>query len=64
MPRPRPGFLGSAPFAAPVLLGERVAWAHVDQTGFALFEEANLHGVRAAEHVAAAIGVDAGPSWI
>jgi hypothetical protein len=64
MPRPRPGFLGKRPFDMPVMLGERIAWAHVDQTGFALFEEANLHGVRAAERVAEAIGADGGESWI
>jgi hypothetical protein len=64
MPRPRPGFLGKRPFDMPVMLGERIAWAHVDQTGFALFEEANLHGVRAAERVAEAIDADGGESWI
>lgn len=64
MPRPRPGFLGSRPFEAPVLLADRVAWAHVDQSGIALFEEAQARGVRAAEALAAAIGVDLGESWL
>jgi hypothetical protein len=64
MPRPRPGFLSKQPFAAPVLLDRAVAWAHVDQTGFALFEEANLHGVRAAELLASSLGHDPGESWV
>jgi hypothetical protein len=64
MPRPVPGFLGAAPFAAPLQLDERIAWAHVDQSGIALFEEANLQGVRAAEHIAGVIGVAHGESWI
>jgi glycine/D-amino acid oxidase-like deaminating enzyme len=63
MPRPRPGFLGERPFEAPVVLAPGVAWAHVDQSGLALFEEANLCGVRAAEALAPALGVDLGPSW-
>src|SRR5262249_11737321 len=33
MPRPRPGFLGSVPFDVPCALDERIAWAHVDQSG-------------------------------
>ena len=63
MPRPQPGFLGDDPFSAEPLLDDRVAWAHVDQTGFALFEEACHHGVRAAEAMCKALGVDA-ESWI
>lgn len=64
MPRPEPGFLGEAPFEVPVALGERVVWGHVDQSGLALFEEAQHRGVRAAEVLAAAIGKDPGESWL
>jgi len=64
MPRPRPGFLGERPFQAPVALGPHVAWAHVDQSGMALFEEAQAHGVRAAEVIARAIGVELGETWL
>ncbi|HVY49687.1 MAG TPA: FAD-dependent oxidoreductase, partial [Minicystis sp.] len=63
MPRPRPGFLGERPFDAPVLVAPSVAWAHVDQTGMALFEEALLRGVRAAEALGPALGVDVGETW-
>ncbi|RLB66023.1 MAG: hypothetical protein DRI90_00500 [Deltaproteobacteria bacterium] len=64
MPRPRPGFLGPNPFQPASLLDRHVAWAHVDQTGFAIFEEANLHGVRAAEQIADALGASRGESWL
>lgn len=64
MPRPVPGFLGERPFEVPCALHERVAWAHVDQSGMALFEEANTRGVRAGEVLAAAIGASAGESWL
>ena len=64
MPRPRPGFLGQRPFEPPLLLGDKVAWAHVDQSGMALFEEANLRGVRAAEAIAEQLGVHLPNSWI
>ncbi len=66
MPRPRPGFLRATtqPFEPAVLIADQVAWAHVDQTGLALFEEANTHGVRAAEAVLAQLGVAASDSWI
>jgi hypothetical protein len=64
MPRPRPGFLGDRPFALPGALDARIAWAHVDQSGIALFEEAQAAGVRAAEIVAQAAGVDLGESWL
>jgi protoporphyrinogen oxidase len=63
MPRPRPGFLGERPFEVEQLLGRRTAWAHTDVTGIALFEEAQRAGVRAAELLAPAIGVDLGASW-
>jgi glycine/D-amino acid oxidase-like deaminating enzyme len=67
MPRPRPGFLEGgkgASFEPPVWLDERIAWAHVDQSGLALFEEANASGVRAAEQVAERLGVNVGESWL
>ncbi|WP_437626210.1 FAD-dependent oxidoreductase [Sorangium sp. So ce1151] len=64
MPRPRPGFLGARPFEPPCALAERVAWAHVDQPGMALFEEAQACGVRAAETIAAELEVAIGESWL
>ena len=67
MPRPRPGFLNAAgrePLETDPVLDERIAWAHVDQSGYALFEEANTHGIRAAEHIAHVLGVNAGTSWL
>lgn len=64
MPRPEPGFLGERPFEAVVSLGDRVVWGHVDQSGMALFEEAQYCGVRAAEAIARAIDRDPGESWI
>ena len=64
MPRPRPGFLGERPFEPLVLLDDRVAWAHVDQPGMALFEEAQASGVRAAEAIARSLGLDLGETWL
>ncbi|MEJ7728076.1 MAG: FAD-dependent oxidoreductase [Polyangiaceae bacterium] len=64
MPRPVPGFLGAQPFDTEPRLGERIAWAHVDQTGMALFEEAQARGVRAAEALAAPLSLDLGPTWL
>jgi hypothetical protein len=64
MPRPEPGFLGETPFFAQVALGEKVVWGHVDQSGMALFEEAQYCGVRAAEAVARAIGKEPGETWL
>lgn len=64
MPRPRRGFLGEHPFEVPVVLAERIAWAHVDQSGMALFEEAQARGVRAAETVAEMLGIGVGESWL
>lgn len=63
MPRPRPGFLASA-LEPTALVGERVAWAHSDQAGIALFEEAQARGVAAAEALAAALGLAAGETWL
>ncbi|MBI4702069.1 MAG: FAD-dependent oxidoreductase [Deltaproteobacteria bacterium] len=64
MPQPRPGFLGAEPFSPQPPIDRHVAWAHVDRTGMALFEEANLHGVRAAESIADALGAARGESWL
>jgi protoporphyrinogen oxidase len=61
MPRPRPGFLRQP---APTALSERIAWAHVDQTGFALFEEATHHGVTAAEQTCTTLDVPPGESYL
>ncbi|MBK9261623.1 MAG: FAD-dependent oxidoreductase [Polyangiaceae bacterium] len=64
MPRPRPGFLTDRPFEPTSLLDDRVAWAHADQPGMALFEESQASGVRAAEALASALGVKLGPTWL
>ncbi|NUQ73468.1 MAG: FAD-dependent oxidoreductase [Polyangiaceae bacterium] len=64
MPRPRPGFLGPTPFAVPAALDERIAWGHVDQSGMALFEEAQARGVRAAEILAPKLGLSLGETWL
>jgi hypothetical protein len=64
MPRPEPGFLGERPFEVPCELGHNIAWAHVDQSGVALFEEAQARGVQAAEALAPAIGVELGETWL
>ena len=64
MPRPRPGFLSDRPFEPTVLLDKHVAWAHADQPGMALFEESQASGVRAAEALADALGLDLGATWL
>jgi len=64
MPRPTPGFLGSSPWRETPMLDERIAWAHVDQSGIALFEEASTRGVAAAEALARALGTATGESWL
>ena len=46
------------------MIDARVAWGHVDQTGYAIFEEATDRGVRAAEALAEALGVRSGESWV
>ncbi len=52
MIRPVPGFLfGPHRVAAQASLGSSLHFAHSDLGGLALFEEANWHGVRAAEQV-------------
>ncbi|HHH30827.1 MAG TPA: hypothetical protein ENK57_21125 [Polyangiaceae bacterium] len=64
MPRPRPGFLGADPMGSAPMIAERVAWAHVDQTGYALFEEATDRGVRAAEALGKSLGLAMGDSYL
>jgi len=64
MPRPCPGFLGERPFEPLVTLGERIYWAHVDQPGMALFEEAQHSGVLAAETLLADLQLAMGDSWL
>jgi protoporphyrinogen oxidase len=56
MVRPRPGFVfGGARTQAAASLGA-LHFAHTDLGGLALFEEANWHGVRAAEAALAGLG--------
>jgi hypothetical protein len=56
MIRPRPGFVwGEARQAAQASL-EGPHFAHSAQGGLALFEEANWHGVRAAEAALTGLG--------
>ncbi len=63
MVRPRPGFVwGGARQAAQASLGA-LHFAHTDLGGLALFEEANHHGVRAAEASLAGLG-RAVESWL
>lgn len=67
MPRPRPGFLEQGRRSAlepTTLIDDAIAWAHVDRTGIALFEEANAHGVRAAEAISARLGTAPSESWL
>ena len=64
MVRPVPGFLwGPARRAAQESLGRSLHFAHSDLGGLGLFEEANWHGVRAAERALAGLGRDS-PSWL
>lgn len=64
MVRPVPGFLwGDARRAAQEPVNGSLHFAHSDLGGLALFEEANWHGVRAAEAVLAGLGKSE-PSWL
>lgn len=64
MIRPVPGFLwGPARAQAQQPLGGTLHFAHSDLGGLALFEEANWHGVRAAEAVLAGVGRSSA-SWL
>lgn len=51
MVRPRPGFLWSQALRASARPLGRLRFAHTDLSGFALFEEAQYWGIRAAEDV-------------
>ena len=51
MVEPRPGFLWSEALAASSRPLGRIHFAHTDLSGMALFEEAQHHGVRAAEAI-------------
>jgi len=63
MIRPVPGFIwGAARREAQAPLAESLHFAHSDLGGLALFEEANWHGVRAAEAVLERLGRSS-PSW-
>ncbi|MBX5482257.1 MAG: NAD(P)-binding protein [Myxococcaceae bacterium] len=64
MIRPVPGFVwGGARTKAQASIGGSLHFAHSDLGGLALFEEANWHGVRAAEQVLAALGRSVS-SWL
>jgi phytoene dehydrogenase-like protein len=63
MVRPRPGAMWSAELAAAARPAGRLHFAHTDLSGMALFEEAQYHGVRAAEEILAARG-DGFTSWL
>lgn len=65
MVRPVPGLMwGGARAAAAAPIDERIFFAHTDLSGLALFEEAQYHGIRAAEAVLAARGDPPGGSLI
>jgi hypothetical protein len=56
MVRPRPGFMwGGARQEAQRSIDGRIHFAHSDLGGIAVFEEANWHGVQAAEHALAGL---------
>ncbi len=57
MIRPLPGLRGSGVLEAASQRQGPIHFAHSDLSGFSLFEEANYHGVRAAEEVLAALGM-------
>ena len=57
MIRPLPGVVHSSARQALVNGWQRVQFAHADLSGMSLFEEANYHGVRAAEVILSRLGV-------
>jgi hypothetical protein len=64
MVRPYPGFVwGGARQAAGESIGGTLHFAHSDLGGLAMFEEANHHGVRAAEAVLRGLGQEA-ETWL
>jgi protoporphyrinogen oxidase len=60
MIRPRPGFIWGSARAAAALPYRGIHFAHTDLGGVALFEEAFHHGIRAADEVLSARGLNAG----
>jgi len=56
MARPLPGFRDETQRARLTMGWGKVHFAHADVSGFSLFEEANYHGVRAAEEIMATLG--------
>ena len=62
MVRPRPGFMWSDALRKAREPFRNIHFAHSDLSGFALFEEAQDHGLRAAEEVLTALG-RSGPTW-
>jgi len=62
MVRPRPGLMWSPALEQARQPFRNIHFAHSDLSGFALFEEAQDHGLRAAEEVLEALGRPA-PSW-
>lgn len=56
MARPTPGLLGRVETLRAWTPAERVFVAHADMSGMSLFEEAQWHGVQAAERVAKTLG--------
>ena len=56
MARPLPGFRDATRRKTLAAGWEKVRLAHTDVSGLSLFEEANYHGIRAAEDVLAAFG--------
>jgi hypothetical protein len=63
MVRPSPGFVFGPHRQQAAQAAGPIHFAHSDLSGLPLFEEANWHGVRAAEEVAAALGQTT-PSWL
>jgi len=62
MVRPAPGLLWDSEFLALARPLGAIHFAHTELSGFSLFEEAQDHGLRAAEEVLAALG-RSGASW-
>jgi hypothetical protein len=55
---PRPGFIWGEARQQLAQAQDRVLFAHSDLSGYSVFEEANYHGVRAAERVLAMLGIN------
>lgn len=57
MIRPTPGYIWGAQREAMLRATPPIYYAHSDMSGVSIFEEANYHGVRAAEQVLSRLGV-------